>query len=361
MAVGTNYNAAPVQAPQSAGQRTQTAATPAQLASERADQALGQKVSSPTVATTNAPAKPTAPEGSNVLRDKMTNAGMKDVATPPSDANLRTWYSQHADHHDLIGKGDYKAAAAAYDKDMEAAYARGDQARGNELKNTKTQLEYAARMKAAAGENGRVSFPPTHDEAKAHFRGMKDNKDSGKVAQEFKDYTQAFYIHAHNDKETLDKLGKTDVKYTPHKNGNMDSTAPVGTADIRDNRGLNKNGQRVIDCEGYVELGKDLLGEAGFKQPAGGGVHRVSNSKNPAATGHVMIEMSRGKGERLIVDNSNVHNSDNGAYRRPGGTSLWAGMGMSQADMQVYRGSSLDQAATNQVNKQNRYNPEIPR
>lgn len=355
MAIGTVNNAAPTQSARPTAPRAD-AASPAQLASQRADQALGPKVTTAPVTTT---APTPAPEGSNVLRDKMVQAGMKDVATPPSDANMRTWYSQHAAHHDLIGKGDYKAAAAAYDKDFQAAIERGDQKTANELRATKTQLEFAAKMKDAAGPNGQVSFPPSHEEAKAHFRGLK-GQDATAVGKEFTAYSKAFYIHAGNDQETLDK-GIKDVKYTPHKVAGLKdpSTAPVGTADIRDNRGLNKNGQRVIDCEGYVELGKDLLGEAGFKQPAGGGVHRVSNSKNPGATGHVMLEMSDAQGKRLIVDNENIHTSDRAAYARPGGTPLWRALGMPQEDMQVYRGPGLDEATVNQVQKRNKYSPKI--
>ena len=357
MAVATNYNTAPVQNTTPTGPRADSPGTPAQLASQRANQVLGEKVTSAPVVTTAPPAPPAA--GSNVLRDQMVAKGMKDVATPPSDENMRTWYSQHAPHHELIAKGDYKAAVKAYEADVKDASDKNDDQRRLDSQATLRQLEFAAKMKDSAGPDGKVSFPPTHDEAKAHFRTLKD-KPGSQVAEDFKAYNRAFYAHVGEDKESKD-AGVKDINYTPHKVAGVGTTTtPVGSDDIRGNLQVNRYGQRITDCEGYVQMGQDLLGEAGYSQPKGGGVHRVSNSKNPAGTGHVMLEMTRGKDERVIVNNYNVVNSDRAAYAPAQGTPLWRSIGCQKPeDMQVYRGTSLDNATQNQVSRSNKYTPQI--
>ena len=344
MAVGTHYNTSPVRGVTATVQPAQVAGTPAQLAQQRANQVLGEKTSAAAVVPSQAPAEPVA--GSNVLRDKMVSAGMRDVATPPSDENMRTWYSQHAPHHELIAKGDYKAAAAAYEKDAMGAGENENDKRLDSLA-TMRQLQFADKM-------GKVSFPPTHEEAKAHFRSLKD-KPGSEVSADFTAYTRAFYAHVGEDAESI-KSGVKDINYTPHDLAGLQgkSTTPVGTDDVRGNLQLNRRGQRVTDCEGYVKLGQDLLSEAGYKQPAGGGVHRVSNAKNPAGTGHVMLEMKRGN-ERVIVNNHQVMGSDRQAYQ-----GLWRRIGCEDPkDLQVYRGNSLDQAIQNQIHHRNAYHPQL--
>ena len=341
MAISTNFQTAPVQGVQNAQPAQQSAQTPAQLAAQRADQTLGQKVSATPVAT-----QQQAPVGgSNAMRDKMTQAGMKDVATPPSDDNMRTYYSQHAPHSDLIGKGDYKAAAAAYGKDAEAAIQRGDQEAANAAMATQRQLEFTGKM-----GGGPVSFPPTHDQAKAHFATLK-GKDSD-IRNDFQTYTKEFYQHVGEDPESRAK-GVKDVTYTPHKMSNgKESTAPVGAQDVRDNAQLNNRGRRVIDCEGYVQLGQDLLGSAGYTKPE---VHRASDKTDPGHTGHVMLEMKDSTGQPIIVNNNNIQN-ERAAYG--GQTPLWRRLGCDGPnDLLVTKGNTLDDATVNQMNRTNQYKP----
>ena len=46
----------------------------------------------------------------------LTNSGMKNVGNPPSEADLKTYYSKNGPAHELITKGSYQEAAAEYRK-----------------------------------------------------------------------------------------------------------------------------------------------------------------------------------------------------------------------------------------------------
>lgn len=291
----------PVSTTQQAAPAAQTRQSPAKFAQAKADKVLGPQVTPE--AAGKAMGAP-GPIGSSALHDRMEKAGMQNVSQPPSDADMRTYYSQHADHHDLISTGKFSDAASQYRADAQKL-PEGDARRG-EMLATANQLDYTAKL----GE--KASFPPTQDQLKVHFQGMK-KADNKTVTKDFEQYTSAFYSHVNSDAQGS-KTG--DLTYTPHnvKSGNTTYTGidtPTGFADVTDRRQLNSSGQRLIDCEGYAMLGHQLLGEAGFQQPAEGGFH-VVNAKG-AQGGHAMVEMKR-NGESVFVSNNHAYNSPSKAY-----------------------------------------------
>lgn len=231
-----------------------------------------------------APANAGAALGTGDLRDEMTKAGMKDVGSPPSEAELRTYYSQHAPHHDLIAAKKYAEAAAAYRDDAVKA---GGKAEAKALNRRAAQLEYAAGM-------GKRSFPPTFKEVKKHFEGFQ-SKPAADVNTQFQNYASAFYEHV----QKTDR--KADIVYDQDGKAKVDTFTPEDYADVSDSRGLNRNGQRLIDCEGYAYLGKELFGAAGYQQPEDGGF-MVMRGKDDEA--HVILHMQRGKNDKVWVSNS---------------------------------------------------------
>lgn len=290
--VSTTQQAAPAA-------RTQQSA--AQFAQGKANKVLGPQVTPE--AAGKAMGAP-GPVGSNALHDRMEKAGMQNVSRPPSDADLRTYYAQHAEHADLISTGKFSDAASQYRADAQKL-GDNDPRRG-EMLATANQLDYTAKL----GE--KASFPPTQAQLKAHFQGLKKS-DNKTVTKDFEQYTSAFYSHVNSDAQGS-KTG--DLTYTPHsvKSGNTTYTGidtPTGFSDVTDRRQLNSSGQRLIDCEGYAMLGNQLLGEAGFKQPSEGGFH-VVNAQG-AQGGHAMVEMQR-NGESVFVSNNHAYNSPSKAY-----------------------------------------------
>lgn len=220
--------------------------------------------------------------GTGNLRDEMVNAGMTNVSTPPTEAERRTFYTQHAPHHELIANHKYQEAAEKYRND--ALQVKNDEPRRKALDARARQLEFAARMKSA-------SFPPTLDEVKTHFKGLKDAKG------EFQKYVKAFYGHVQ------DADRNADVVYDQDQNkGKVQTFTPEDFDDVSNSRGLNANGQRLIDCEGYAFLGQELLGAAGFKQPAKGGFMVMRGNGDEA---HVILQMERGQ-EKLWISNDSA-------------------------------------------------------
>ena len=299
----------PVTTTQQAAPAAPAKKTPAQFAAAKADKVLGPQVSPE--AAGKAMGAP-GPVGSDALRQKLEKAGMENVSQPPSEADLRTYYAQHAEHHELISQGKFSDAAAQYRADAQKL-GNGDPRRG-ELFATANQLDYTAKL----GE--KASFPPTQEQLKAHFQGLKKS-DNKTVTKDFEQYTSAFYSHINSDAQPQ-YLIKT------HE-------------DVTDRRQLNSSGQRLIDCEGYAMLGNQLLGEAGFKQPAEGGFHVVS--ANGVQGGHAMVEMQR-NGESVFVSNNHAYNSPSKAYGDFLGALRQRGSSVGIADLRDYYGRTEDAA-----------------
>ncbi|MBS2037372.1 hypothetical protein JST97_20455 [bacterium] len=320
--VSTTQQAAPSAKPQQ---------TPAQFAQGKANKVLGPQVSPE--AAGKAMGAP-GPVGSDSVRNRMEQAGMKNVSQPPSEAELRTYYSQFADHHELISSGKFADAAAQYRADAQKL-GDNDPRRG-EMFATANQLDYTAKL------GPKASFPPTQEQIKTRFASLK-GASNREVTSEFQQYTSAFYSHINSDPQGS-KTG--DLTYTPHnvKSGKTTYTGmdtPTGFADVTDHRQLNSSGQRLIDCEGYAMLGNQLLGSAGFKQPAEGGFHIVN--AQGADGGHAMLEMQR-NGESVFVSNNHAYNNPSKAYGDYLGALRQRGQQVNISDLRDYYGRSEDAA-----------------
>jgi hypothetical protein len=321
----------PVTTTQQAAPSAKAQQSPAQFAQTKANKVLGPQVSPE--AAGKAMGAP-GPVGSDSVRNRMEQAGMQSVSQPPSESDLRTYYSKYAEHHDLISSGKFSDAAAQYRADAQKL-GDNDPRRG-EMFATANQLDYTAKL------GDKASFPPTQDQLKAHFAGLK-KADNKTVTSDFQQYTSAFYSHINSDPQGS-KTG--DLTYTPHnvKSGNTTYTGldtPTNFADVTDRRQLNSSGQRLIDCEGYAMLGNNLLGAAGFKQPAEGGFH-VVNAQG-AQGGHAMVEMQR-NGESVFVSNNHAYNSPSKAYGDYMGALRQQGQQVNVSDLRDYYGRSEDAA-----------------
>ena len=344
MAIGattgiTATQAAPKTAPKANAQ------SPAQFAQAKADKVLGPQ----TPAEAGKVMGAAGPIGSDSTRQAMEKAGMQNVSQPPSEAELRTYYSQFADHHELISQGKFGDAASQYRAD--ANKLKDGDPRRSEMFATANQLDYTSKL----GE--KASFPPTQAQLKTHFQGLKkaSNKE---VTSDFQQYTSAFYSHVNSDPQGS-KTG--DLKYTEHdvKLGNTTytgMTTPTGFSDVTDKRQLNSSGQRLIDCEGYAMLGNQLLGEAGFKQPSEGGFHIVGAQGVDGS--HAMVEMQR-NGESVFVSNNHAYNSPSKAYGDFLAATRQRGQQVNISDLRDYYGRSEDAALIAQDKKDKSHQTEF--
>lgn len=231
--------------------------------------------------------------------------GNVPAEAPKTDKELRAFYATQAPHHELIGKGQFAEAGEAYRED--AAGLKKDDPRRAELLARASQLEYAAKMQN--GKN-KVSFPPTLEEVKAHFKGLR-KAGATEVSKEFRGYVNAFYQHI----QDLDP--SADVVYDKDGGGKVrGESKPVATftpdefSDVTDKRALNGSNQRLIDCEGYAFLGEQLLGQAGFHQGKEGS-HMLMLGKKDGDTqhSHLMLFLKRDSGEALYVSNNHAYES----------------------------------------------------
>ena len=76
----------------------------------------------------------------------MKDSGMTNVSDPPTEAELKTYYSQKAPAHEKIADGKYADAASEYRKLAEASNDDAEKAR---LNQTAKQLETTDTMKTA--------------------------------------------------------------------------------------------------------------------------------------------------------------------------------------------------------------------
>jgi hypothetical protein len=247
-----------------------------------------------------APATPqSAPPKPPSMVDRMTKAGMKNVGDPATEADLRNYYQNHAPAHDLIAKGDYRAAAAKY-RELKNT----DASSFSTHEKTEQQLNMAGAMKERGVKN--LQFPPTEQNAKDYFKSLGASKpplSNRAILNEFQNYTRSFYHHEGRDivyKEKSKSEGGQAVK----------TRAPESWSEITDERKMYPQGTRKIDCEGYSYLAKELLGQAGFKN----GKFVVVGPKNDPNTpedestkAHVMFTAERDN-EVAIVSNDRALN-----------------------------------------------------
>ena len=223
------------------------------------------------------------------MKEVMTNAGMKNVHTRPTDDELKTYYSTKAPAHDMIAKGEYKNAATEYRKLADAATNAGEKTR---LNSVAKQLEVAQTMTDAKVSN--VSFPPSEANLTDYFGTMK-GKPMADIRNAYENYSNAFYVHS----ETKG-VDKGDVVYdstTKSRNGQPHiSRSPEKWADVSDRREMHSDGRRVIDCEGFGYLGQKCFEAAGFEKVEYASMARMddpSTRTDESRTGHIMISARR--------------------------------------------------------------------
>jgi len=285
------------------------------------------------------------------IRGEMTASGMTGVSDPPTESQLRTYYSRHAPHHEMIADRRYGDAAAAYRGDA-AALPENDPRRAS-LEQRANQLDYAAHMEQSAqGRNRHVSYPPTWNETKSHFRGMRDQS-AQTVGSEYDRYSRAFYNHVQREGDP-----NADVKYDHEsgavrgERGNWGTDTPEDFNDVSNDRQLNGRGQRLIDCEGYAWMGEQLFKEAGFQQAGGDQGYKLIRPHNTPQGGgynsHVVVNMTRGQ-DNVWISNDHAYASANAGQNRRGALAdsmrALSGANGGETQFEIYHGAT-DREAT---------------
>lgn len=256
------------------------------------------------------------------MQDVMKDSGMANVSNPPSEQDLKTYYSTKAPANTLIAGGKYADAAKEY---RQLADAATDPAEKQRLTQTARQLDTADRMKTAGVQS--LSFPPSETNVKSYFSTMR-GKSIGEVKSAFEDYSNSFYIHS----ETKG-VDKGDIKYDEetHNIGNTQykTTTPEDWDDLNKSREMHTDGRRIIDCEGYALLAKTALTSAGFTQGTYAGALRKDDPNTPedeSLRQHMMYSAQRtvtgpdGKPvtEVIAVSNNKAYVSDTSDGRSVG-------------------------------------------
>ena len=246
------------------------------------------------------------------LQTVLKNSGMKNVGNPPSEADLKTYYSKNAPAHELIAKGSYDEAAEEYRK-LAAKATDPEQTR---LNTVKAQLDVAQDMKTANVKS--LQFPPSEKNVTDYFETMK-GKPIIEIKAAFKSYAEAFYVHSEEP-----GVDRGDVVYSAHKynKGNQvyNSNAPVSWKEVTDNREVHSDGRRIIDCEGYAYMGQKSLKAAGFDNVNFGVTVRNPNTPK-SLTSHIMVSGSRtitGDDGKQKTEMAIISNHDFGSAREDG-------------------------------------------
>lgn len=253
------------------------------------------------------------------MQNVMKDSGMTNVSDPPTEAELKTYYSQKAPAHEQIANGKYADAAAEYRK---LAAASNDDAEKARLNQTAKQLETTDKMKTSGVKN--LSFPPTEANVDGYFASKK-GKPIGEIKSAIEDYSNSFYVHS----ETKG-IDKGDIKYDPetHKieNTTYKTNGVEDWADVNNSREMHTDGRRIIDCEGYAFLGQKALKAAGFSQGTFAGALRKDDPNTPAdesLSQHMMYaarrtvtdENGKQKTEVIAVSNAKTYVTDTGAHK----------------------------------------------
>lgn len=253
------------------------------------------------------------------MQGVMKDSGMTNVSDPPTEAELKTYYSTKAPAHDMISNGKYADAAAEYKKLANASTDDAEKARFNQ---TAKQLETTEKMKSSGVKN--LSFPPTEANVDGYFASKK-GKPVGEVKSAFDDYANSFYVHS----ETKG-VDKGDIKYDPETHQVGKTTYKTNSAedwaDINNQREMHTDGRRIIDCEGYAYLGQKALKAAGFSQGTYAGALRKDDPNTPADESlqqHMMYaarrtvtdENGKQRTEVIAISNAKTYVADTDAHK----------------------------------------------
>ena len=267
-------------------------------------------------ATATATPQPTQTKS---MQRVMKDSGMANVSDPPTETELKTYYSQKAPAHEKIAAGKYADAATEYRK---LAAASNDDAEKARLNQTAKQLETTATMSTSGVKN--LSFPPTEGNVDAYFASKK-GKPIGEIKSAFEDYSNSFYVHS----ETKG-VDKGDIKYDPETHQIGNTTYKTNTvedwADINNSREMHTDGRRIVDCEGYAYLGQKAFKAAGFTQGTYAGALRKDDPNTPADESlqqHMMYaarrtvtdENGKQRTEVIAVSNSKTYTADTDAHK----------------------------------------------
>jgi len=242
-----------------------------------------------------APAGQTSPAS---MVDRMKNEGMTNVSDPPSDDQLREYYTKHAPAHDLIAGGEYSKAAEKY-RELQSKDA--NLSSFSTYQKIEQQLQVASSMKNAGVKN--VQFPPSEQNAKDYFKalGKSEPKLSNRaLGNEFQRYVKAFYHH-----EGRDIVYRSKQK-PDGKGGQYEAKAPESWSELNSERQMYPQATRKIDCEGYAYLAEKLLGQAGVTNAkfvvVGPPDDPSTKDVNESEKAHVMLAGVR-DGEAIVVSN----------------------------------------------------------
>jgi hypothetical protein len=151
--------------------------------------------------------------------------------------------------------------------------------------NIASQLEFTGRMQQAGVRN--LSFPPTDRNVDDYFSSLR-REPASRVARDYEQYTSAFFVH-HGRTTPL----QYDAETHRINGSNFETHIPEDWNDITSSREI-RNGQRMIDCEGYAYLGQRLLSRAGFREGRFTAVGSPSRTDgNESNIGHIMWSGTR--------------------------------------------------------------------
>ncbi len=205
---------------------------------------------------------------------------------------------------EAMEKKDYKTAAAEMNKmgdkefgpidakmgGPELATADAYEAEGGKaarVKTLKNQANCMANMEAAIGR--KPNYPPSKEDLKDYFKSMK-GKDSATVQAAWKEYSDAFHVHA-------GKRG--DVKYSD-KHEPEESLPPKRPIESKDSARPWDGGKTINDCEGYAALAGMCFKEAGYTPKFVGGTNKAADG---VERNHIIVVATKA-GEKPIFVSS---------------------------------------------------------
>lgn len=189
---------------------------------------------------------------SSEIRTDMLAAGMTEVGQPPSDEELRLYYSFHAPGHEAIRENRFLEAAVFY---RWLAIGASDPAMYDRYTAAARQLDIAQQIKTICHRE--VGFPPKGIEIEDYFRALAQLP-VNEIQVAFQEYVNAFFIKP---------VGLIDFWSTPPADGELQeewcTQIPVSWEDIQRGK-LSHDSRRLLDAVAFVLLGQKCLKAAGF-------------------------------------------------------------------------------------------------
>jgi hypothetical protein len=189
---------------------------------------------------------------SSEIRSDMLAAGMTEVGQPPSDEELRLYYSFHAPAHQAIRENRFAEAAVFY---RWLAIGASDPAMYDRYTVAARQLHIAQEIKTVCHRE--VSFPPKGIEIEDYFRALAQLP-VREIQVAFQEYVDAFFIKP---------VGLTNFCSSQPADAQPQeewcTQIPVGWEDIQCGK-LRHDSRRLLDAVAFVLLGQKCLKAAGF-------------------------------------------------------------------------------------------------